>query len=110
MCVFTSNRDNGCSEISDLMGNVKALENHFNDEEACPVMAMLEPFGNIIGSVPEETRGGETQEIDVMMNFGGIRPEFILKQKSATCINLAEDGIIFFGEFSRFICLYCMCR
>ena len=79
MCAFTFNSDNGCSKVSDLMKNMKALENHFNVEEACPVMAMLEPSGNIIGSVPEETRGGDTQEIDVMMNFGGIKPEFLEK-------------------------------
>ena len=98
MCAFTFNSDNGCSEVSDLMKNMKALENHFNDEEACPVMAMLEPSGNIIGSVPEATRGGDTQEIDVMMNFGGIKPEFLEKQTSATRIKLAKQGQTYFGE------------
>ena len=98
MCAFTFNSDNGCSEVSDLMKNMKALENHFNDEDACPVMAMLEPSGNIIGSVPEETRGGDTQEIDVMMNFGGIKPEFLEKQTSATRIKLAKQGQTYFGE------------
>ena len=87
-------------EVGDLMRNMNALETHFNDKDSCPVMAMLKPSGNIIGSVPEETRGGETQEIDVMMNFGGIKAEFIEKQTSATCIKLASKGQQFFGKLS----------
>jgi hypothetical protein len=81
------------------MGNAKALDDVFNDSSVFPAMSMLGPRLYGVGSMPEGTRGGDTQEIDVMMDLRGFKQTFLLKATSATVLSLSPVGQTFFGEF-----------
>ena len=66
--------------------------------QKCPPIAMLMPKLNLVGSVPESTRAGVLQEIDVMMELQGLDSSFFEKVTSATKLHLSDKGKIYFGK------------
>ena len=80
----------------------KDCENDVNQNVPClkcSPIAMLKPKLNLVGSVPEGTRAGGLQEIDVMMELKGLESSFFLKVTSATKLHLSTKGKTYFGKF-----------
>lgn len=113
LCLFC--RANECETVSDLTENAKVLQTKFelckdcaktehvgkesNKQNLqcskCPAIAMLRPKLNIVGSLPEGTRAGGLQEIDVMMEVKGLKSSFFKKTTSATKLELEIKGNFF---------------
>ena len=80
----------------------KDCENDVNENvpcQKCSPIALLKPKLNLVGSVPEGTRAGGLQEIDVMMELQGLQRSFFLKVTSSTKLCLSAKGKAFFGKF-----------
>ena len=119
---FITHRENDCDTVSDLMENAQALQGKFElckkckkllqemvhqgkkgtkeniPCQKCPPIAMLLPKLNLVGSVPESTRAGVLQEIDVMMELQGLDSSFFEKVTSATKLHLSGKGKKYFGK------------
>ena len=81
----------------------KNMVNQIVPCQKCSPIAMLKPKLNLVGSVPESTRAGVLQEIDVMMNLRGLETSFFLKVTSATKLQLSDKGKAYFGKMK--ICI-----
>ena len=92
-------RENGCEDVNLMMDNAKALTDFISDPSKSPAMAMLRPKTFLVGSVPEGTRAGDTQEIDVMMELEGFQSCYLEKTNSATKLMLTASGQMFFSKF-----------
>ena len=88
-----------------MMDNAKGLLDFFSDPDKCPAMAMLAPKMNLVGSIPEGTRAGDIQEIDVMMELGGFQPCYLEPSESASTLKLSTIGKLYIGKilFSYFL-------
>ena len=91
-------RENGCEDVNLMMDNAKALTDFIRDPLKSLAMAMLRPKLSLVGSIPEGTRAGDIQEIDVMMELKGFQPCFIEKTNSATMLKLTTSGKMFFSK------------
>ena len=94
-------RQNGCEDVNLMMDNAKALTDFIRDPLKSPGMAMLRPKLYLVGSIPEGTRAGIIQEIDVMMELKGFRPCFLQKTNSATMLKLTTSGKMFFSKLQQ---------
>ena len=123
LCLFC--RANECETVSDLTENAKVLQAKFElckdcakaeemDKESnkrilecskCSAIAMLRPKLYIVGSLPEGTRAGVLQEIDVMMELKGLKSSFFKKTTSASKLELEEEGKDYFGKIKLF-CIF----
>ena len=79
-----------------MMDNAKALTDFITDPSKSPALAMLCPKLSLVGSIPEGTRAGDIQELDVMMDLMGFQPCYLEKTNSATALKLTESGKTFF--------------
>ena len=68
-----------------------------NDSEKSPSMAMLKPQFCLSGSIPENSRSGSLQEMDIMMTLKGVKENYLALTSSATQIKLTAEGQKFFG-------------
>lgn len=93
---FLNTRDNGCIIVNDMMSNAKGLQDYFSDPQKCPAMAMLSPKMSLVGSIPEGTRAGEIQEIDVMLELSSFHPSFLAPTESASKLTLTTPGKMYF--------------
>lgn len=98
MCQYIF-RENGCEIVNDMMDNAKGIQDVFSNPDKCPTMAMLDPKLNLVGSIPEGTRSGEVQEIDVMMELAGFKANYLAPTNTATSLLLTDDGKEFCSKF-----------
>ena len=91
-----------CEDCTQEM--VQQEKNNVNQNtpcQKCSPIAMLKPKMNLVGSVPESTRAGVLQEIDVMMELQGLESSYFLKVTSATKLHLSDRGKSYFGKINN---------
>ena len=91
-------RENGCEIVNTMMGNAKALYDQISDGLKSPALAILEPEMFLVGSIPEGTRVGHVQELDVMLELKAFKKCFLQPTESATKLILTDKGKEFFSK------------
>ena len=85
-----------------MMDNAKGLQDHFSNPLKSPAMAMLRPKMCLVGSIPEGTRAGGIQEIDIMMEMAGFQHCYLSPTESASSLKLTTIGKMYFGKILVF--------
>ena len=81
-----------------MVETASEMQKAFNDATKYAAMAMLVLKLFVVGSMPERSRAGTVQEIDMMMELGGFKHEYLEQTDSATRLRLSKNGIEFFRK------------